>query len=179
MEKITKIYPNQNAKKGNQVLRQIAKEVRLEEIKSAKIKNIIKKMQKVLSESNNGVALAAPQIGESVRIFIVAGEVFLDEKNPLPQENKQPLPAVIFINPVIKKISRKTQVVNEGCLSVDKIFGTIKRAEKVTTEAYDENGKKFSRGASGLLAQIIQHEIDHLNGILFIDKATNLEKLNG
>ena len=56
------------------------------------------------------------------------------------------------------------------------MFGTIKRADKLSLEAYDENGKKFTRGASGLLAQIIQHETDHLNGILFIDKAEVLEK---
>ncbi len=67
-------------------------------------------------------------------------------------------------------------MLTEGCLSVTKIYGTIKRFEKVKVEAYDEKGKKFTRGASGLFSQVIQHETDHLNGFLFIDKATNLQK---
>ena len=83
----------------------------------------------------------------------------------------------VFINPKITKISKKKQAVKEGCLSVIGVFGAMQRAEKVTVEAYNEKGEKFSRGASGLLAQIIQHEMDHLNGILFIDTATNLEKI--
>ncbi len=177
MVKIMQINPGQSANKDNQILRKRAGEINVKEINSPKIRNIIKKMEKILSESENGVALAAPQIGESVRIFIVAGEVFLDEKNPFPEKNKKPLPPIAFINPVIKKISRKTQILNEGCLSVDKIYGAIKRAEKVTIEAYDKEGKKFTRGASGLLAQIVQHEVDHLNGILFIDKAIKTERV--
>lgn len=166
------------AQKGNKILQQRAKEVKLGNINSAEIKKIIAQMAKILSKSQNGVALAAPQIEKSLRIFIIAGEVFQNEQNPFPKKDKQPLPSIVFVNPVIKKLSKKMQIVNEGCLSVDKIFGTIKRAEKITIEAYDENGKKFTRGASGLLAQIIQHEMDHLNGILFIDNATNLEKIN-
>lgn len=157
----------------------MAENINFKDINSAQIKNLIKQMSEILAKSPNGVALAAPQIGKSLRVFIIAGEVFQNEKKPLPEKNKQRLPPVIFINPIIKKFSKKTQTVNEGCLSVDKIFGTMKRAEKITVEAYNENGKKFTRGASGLLAQIIQHEIDHLNGILFIDNATNLEKING
>lgn len=164
--------------KNNKILRQTAKNVDFKNINSSQIKNLTKQMSEILAKSPNGVALAAPQIGKSLRVFIIAGEVFQNGKNPFPEKNKQRLPPVIFINPVIKKFSKKMQIVNEGCLSVDKIFGTIKRAEKVTVEAYNENGKKFTRGASGTLAQIIQHEIDHLNGILFIDSATNLEKIS-
>lgn len=156
--------------KENKVLRQKAQEVPLEELKSKKIRDIISRMEKALSQSKDGVALAAPQIGESVRIFIA-------KDPPLHSTKEGPLrPPVIFINPVIKKISKKKLVVYEGCLSVEGIYGTIKRSEKLTIKAYDENGKKFFRGVSGLLSQIIQHEIDHLNGILFIDKAIRLEK---
>lgn len=160
--------------KENRVLRQIAKEVPIEEIKRKKIKDLIKKMSDALSVSEHGVALAAPQIGESLRFFIIDKNALL----PRNQEDKKKkkTDSWVFINPVIKKISKKKQVVGEGCLSVEGIFGTISRAEKLSVEALNENGKKFSRGASGLLAQIIQHEIDHLNGILFIDKANALEK---
>ena len=72
----------------------------------------------------------------------------------------------IFINPKITKISKKKKTVKEGCLSVTGVFGVITRAEKVTVEAHNEKGEKITRGASGLLAQIFQHEMDHLNGIL-------------
>lgn len=158
--------------KENKVLRQIAKEVPFREIKSRKIKDIIKKMSEVLAVSENGAALAAPQIGESLRIFIVDKDALLPRK--AEKKQKQKVVPWIFINPVIKKISKKKQIVPEGCLSVNGIYGTVKRAEKLTIEACDENGKKFTRGASGLLAQIIQHEVDHLNGILFIGKAIKL-----
>jgi len=168
--------------KDNKVLRQIAKEVPVKEIKEKKIKDLIKKMSDVLSLAENGVALAAPQIGESLRLFIVDKNALLpgrpeDEIEGKPKEKKKKkTDPWVFINPVIKKISKKKQIVGEGCLSVEGMFGVIKRADKLSVEAYDENGKKFTRGASGLLAQIIQHETDHLNGILFIDKAEQLEK---
>lgn len=168
--------------KENKVLRQVAKEVPVEEIKKKKVKDLIKKMSDVLSIAENGVALAAPQIGESLRLFIVDKNALLPRKLEEKQEEsmekkkKKKTDPLVFINPAIKKISKKKRVVGEGCLSVEGIFGTIKRADKLSVEAYDENGKKFTRGASGLLAQIIQHEIDHLNGILFIDRAEFLEK---
>lgn len=158
--------------KGNKILRQKAREVPLKEIKSRKIKNLLKNMAKILAVSKDGVALAAPQIGESLRIFIIDGNVW----GKIAKEEKE-LPPAVFINPIIKKISKKKQLVNEGCLSAEGIYGTIKRAEKLTIEAYDENARKFHRGVSGLSAQIIQHEIDHLNGVLFLDKAIKLEKI--
>lgn len=155
--------------KNEKVLRQKAQEAPIREIKNKKIKDIISRMGKALSQSKDGVALAAPQIGESIKIFIVKKAV----EPPLGGSTAKPM---VFINPIIKKISKNKLTVHEGCLSVEGIYGTIKRAEKLTVEAYDENGKKFTRGASGLLAQIIQHEVDHLNGVLFIDKAIELEK---
>lgn len=171
--------------KGNKVLRQIAKEVPMEEIKSRKIKGIIKNMSEALSAAEHGVALAAPQIGESLRIFIVDRNILEVNRRqasvpPTPgvgsKKEKKVIIPWILINPIIKKISKKKQTVGEGCLSAEGMFGTIKRAEKLSVEAFDENAKKFSRGASGLLAQIIQHEVDHLNGVLFTDKAELLEK---
>lgn len=69
-------------------------------------------------------------------------------------------------------------MLEEGCLSVRYVYGKVLRPEKVTIEAHDENGKKFSRGFSGLLAQVVQHENDHLNGILFTDKATDIQKIS-
>ena len=165
---------------GDKVLRETAKEISLAEIKSAKIKKILAQMTKAFSVAKDGVALAATQIGVPLRIFIVLKE-YTENKTAQElkeiKEKKVKPEIVVFINPKITKISKKKQTVREGCLSVVGMFGAITRAEKVTVEAYNEKGEKFSRGASGLLAQIFQHEMDHLNGILFTDTATNLEKL--
>ena len=163
--------------KNDEVLRQKAKEVSVGDIKSAEIKNVLKQMTKALAKTENGVAIAAPQIGVSLRIFIVdalSAESDADDA----RNNKQSLSPLVFINPKITKLSKKVNTVNEGCLSIEGCYGTIERAEKISVGAYDGNGKKFSRGASGLLAQIFQHEIDHLDGILFTDKATSLEEID-
>ena len=171
---------------GDKVLRETAKEIALAEIKTPKIKEILKKMTVTLSKAQDGVALAAPQIGLPLRIFIVY-KIYTDQKTMQKMAEKEKKagkklsPAEfgfdVFINPKITKISKKKQTVKEGCLSVTGVFGIIARAEKVTMEAYNEKGEKFTRGASGLLAQIFQHEMDHLNGVLFTDTATNLEKI--
>jgi len=165
--------------KNNKILREIAKEVAVRNIGSKKIKNVLKKMAEALAEKKEGVAIAAPQINEPLRIFIVDRNIWeLKERAFIRGEKKLPKkPPVVFINPIIKKISKKKQIVYEGCLSVERVYGTLKRQEKLTIEALDENGKKFVIGAAGLLAQIIQHEMDHLNGILFTDKAIKLEKV--
>jgi len=84
---------------------------------------------------------------------------------------------LVFINPEIIKISKKKGSVPEGCLSVRWLYGEVKRSTNATIRAYDENGKIFTRGGGGLLAQIFQHEVDHLNGVLFIDKAKNLVEI--
>ena len=165
---------------SDKVLRETAKEIGLAEIKSAKIKKILAQMTKALSAAKDGVALAATQIGVPLRVFIVLKE-YTENKTAQElkeiKEKKVKPEIVVFINPKITKISKKKQTVREGCLSVVGMFGAITRAEKVTVEAYNEKGEKFSRGASGLLAQIFQHEMDHLNGILFTDSAVNLEKI--
>lgn len=168
---------------GDKVLRETAKEIALAEIKTPKIKGILKKMTIVLSSAKDGVALAAPQIGLPLQVFIVLKE-YTENKTAKElkeiqekKDEKTKTEIVTFINPKITKISKKKQTVKEGCLSVTGVFGIIARAEKVTVEAHNEKGERFTRGASGLLAQIFQHEMDHLNGVLFTDTATNLEKI--
>lgn len=152
----------------NPILRKKAKKVLLKDIRNASIKKLLKEMREALSQKEHGVALAAPQIGVSVRVFIVAPKVFGDGKKKDTR--------LIYINPEITKKSRKSKDLEEGCLSVEGFYGTVPRAERVTVAAYDERGKKFTRGASGLLAQIFQHEIDHLDGILYTDKAIKVYK---
>lgn len=152
---------------GDEVLRQTAHEVPLEEITSQKIKNVVANMKEALASQDDGVAIAAPQIGESLRIFVVSGKVFTREGEDLK-------PDETYINPVITNLSRKKENLEEGCLSVRGVFGSIERHEKAEVTAYNEKGEKFTRGGSGLLAQIFQHETDHLNGTLFVDHAHEL-----
>lgn len=168
--------------KEEKILRMVAREVPLKDIKSLKIKKVLKEMSSALKSQSDGVALAAPQIGYGLRIFIVAGKIFeknFNKKKPSLNEEsteiKEKTKDVVFINPKISKLSKTKEWVPEGCLSVRPMYGQTYRSKKATVEAYDENGMKFVRGASGLLAQIFQHETDHLNGILFIDHAKNVK----
>ncbi|MEX0917271.1 MAG: peptide deformylase [Candidatus Paceibacterota bacterium] len=162
--------------KEHAVLREKARDVPLSDIGSKKIKAIINRMKEALDGEKDGVAIAAPQIGESVRIFIVSPIAFAECKDAKPEDI--PNETLVFINPEIIKKSRKTEFMDEGCLSVRPLYGDVRRASKATVRAYDRQGKSFERGGSGLLAQIFQHEIDHLDGILFIDKAKNIREMH-
>lgn len=160
------------------VLRQIAQPVELDQINTPEIHNILDKIKTALHGEDDGVAIAAPQIGESLRIFVVNTKALLAIANDKKvDEIEEDVPDMVFINPEITKLSKKTKNMDEGCLSVRWLYGQVKRSEKATIRAYDENGKMFTKGASGLMAQIFQHEVDHLDGILFIDKATNVENI--
>ncbi len=149
-------------------LHQIAEEVTLEEIKNGTVKKIIAGMRKALraynAEGYVGIAIAAPQIGISKRIFLIEDQ----------SEDRDSLPDLVAINPKIIKLSKKTSVVGEGCLSVPDKYGAVKRSQKALLRAFDENGKEYERGGSGLLAQIFQHECDHLDGTLFVDRAEKI-----
>ena len=162
--------------KKSKVLRQSAKSVPIDAIGSRKIGSIISKMKKALRAEEDGVAIAAPQIGESLRIFVVSGRALVMARKKKADTLKE-FPDLVFINPEIVKASKKKKKMEEGCLSVRWLYGQVNRHEKVTLKAHDETGKLLNVGASGLLAQIFQHEIDHLNGILFIDKAENVQNL--
>jgi peptide deformylase len=165
--------------KGEAVLRQVAEKVPVSEIRSEKIQKILIDMSAALATQDDGVAIAAPQIGIPLRIFVVSRkvEIMLKGLEEAPETEQAMIKDTVYINPEISKVSRKKQIMDEGCLSVRPIFGKVERSEKATVTAYDENGKKFTKGASGLLAQIFQHETDHLNGILFVDKATDLKEV--
>jgi len=176
--------------KKEKILRQLAKEVPIDEIKSPRIKKIIKEMKEALFSQEDGVAIAAPQIGVSLRIFVVSGKIFdphFAASNTASRgrpafgkqftTDKKKYPDLVFINPKIVKLSKKKEFVPEGCLSVRWLYGEVKRSTNATILAYDEKGEKFTRGAGGLLAQIFQHETDHLEGVLFIDKAKNVQEM--
>lgn len=156
----------------NLILRNNAKDVPLEDIKSEKIQKILADMRSAVETQHDGVAIAAPQIGESLRIFLVSEKVLDNYKQKTGK--KINLDKLVFINPEIIYASKKKQYMEEGCLSVRYLYGKVRRSVKVTIRAYDENGIFFERTESGLVAQIFQHEVDHLNGILFIDTATDV-----
>ena len=188
--------PKEILQKEKAVLRKIAEEVPIGQIKTPKIKKILKEMSEALASQDDGVAIAAPQIGYSLRIFVVSGKIFTKEfigrgvsqadeprssadsieSDSDPEQEDSFVKDIVFINPKISKLSRDKECLPEGCLSVRPWYGKTYRSKKATVTAYDENGKKFIRGASGLLAQIFQHETDHLNGILFIDHAKDVKE---
>jgi peptide deformylase len=161
---------------GERILREIAKPIPEELFGSAELSQLIDDMKEALDKELEGVAIAAPQIGVSYRVFIVRKDRTLPA--PSVKENSE-LPTTkpeieIYINPEIIKTSRRRIEGDEGCLSVRGVYGTTKRHERVTVSARSVDGKKFTRGAGGLMAQIFEHETDHLNGILFTDHAIRL-----
>lgn len=153
--------------KGGNPLRAKARLIKDEEFDSPYLQKVLRTMHQALAKETDGVALAAPQIGLSLSIFVVSPNAYSDETKSKP---------LVFINPKIVKKSKKTAEMQEGCLSVRWVYGKTRRALNVTVEAYDATGKKFSYGASGLIAHIFQHEIDHLSGILFTDHGFDFEE---
>lgn len=156
---------------GNPVLRSTAEPVPTKDIPTERIQSILRDMRDALDREPDGAALAAPQIGVPLRIFIISERVFGSDSDH-PEASRDP--HFVFINPKIVRVSRRSKAVDEGCLSVRGRYGTIVRHTNATVEAYDEHGNQFTRGAGGLLAQAFQHECDHLDGTLFIDNADKL-----
>ena len=155
------------------ILRKKAVAIKHDEIRSPRIQKIIADMKSAVDGQRDGIAIAAPQIGELLQIFVVSSKV-MREADPKYKGKEDHL---VFINPKILKLSKKMQDAEEGCLSVRWKYGFVKRAEKATISAFDENGRPFERGASGILAQVFQHETDHLDGKLFIDNARDVRDL--
>lgn len=157
---------------GHPALRARSLPVEDGEFGTPELARILKNMEEALDAEEDGVAIAAPQIAIGKRIFLVR----YDRMLPPPPEG-EPLPPKdlgVYINPEIIKRSRKKADVDEGCLSVRGTYGTTTRYERATVRAKDEHGETFERGGGGILAQAFQHEIDHLDGILFIDHAKRL-----
>lgn len=140
------------------VLRQKAKKVTTID---KSIRQLIADMRETLYADDTRAGLAAPQVGISLRVIII---------------RQQEAEDVILINPeIIRK--RGEHIVNEGCLSVPGYVGALRRAETVTVKGFDIKGKETRIKAEGFLAQALQHEIDHLNGTLYVDRVENPEEL--
>lgn len=137
----------------NKILRsksEIVKEI------TPEILNLVKEMKDTLAKAENGVGLAAPQIGKNIRLFVAAEEIAKEGRT-------------VFINPEITQVSKKFVPEEEGCLSLPGEWHELPRADKVTIKATDEKGEKFKIRVKGILARLMLHEVDHLNGNLFID----------
>ena len=137
----------------NPILRARSKEIDSAQWEAKELRQLAADMLLTMQKAP-GVGLAAPQIGKSIRLIIV-------ERTPEP---------LVLINPKIVGHSLRTHILEEGCLSVPGKFGLIKRYRTVKVKAQTLDGKPFFMAAKGFLAEIFQHEIDHLNGILYIDK---------
>lgn len=160
--------------KGDIVLETPAEEIPIAKISSKRIQKVISDMKETLDAIPDGVGLAAPQIGESLRIFLVSKRVMKRSA----KDKTELVDDLVCINPKIIKASKtKKWLEGEGCLSVRWFYGKVLRSTHVSLEYYDENGQKQVRGAGGILAHIFQHECDHLDGQLFIDKAIDVEWL--
>jgi peptide deformylase len=135
--------------------------------KSKRVKNIDGSIRKLAADmietmhAASGVGLAAPQVGVPLRVIVIG----------MPDEED-----FVLINPQIVRRSGE-RLVDEGCLSVPGYMGQIKRAESVTAKGRDQNGKEIRIKADNLLAQALEHEIDHLNGVLYIDHLENMDNL--
>ena len=150
----------------NPTLRQRAKKVKT--ITSAE-QELIDDMVETMRTSA-GVGLAAPQVGVSKRIIVIE----YAEGNEDPETPAKPPKLYVVINPEIVRHSATTVVGNEACLSVPGYFGEVERYEALTVKGLDRNGRPFRIKAKDWLARIFQHEIDHLNGVLFIDRAADV-----
>ncbi|MBU0661111.1 peptide deformylase [Patescibacteria group bacterium] len=115
--------------------------------------------------ADDGIGLAAPQIGKNIQLCVIGRDAFKDHDNPQD---------TALINPRWEPMSRKKVWDTEGCLSVPKTYGKVRRYKEIRVVAKDRTGKELIFEAKGFLARVIQHEVDHLNGILFIDKAKGI-----
>ncbi len=161
------------AKLGNPILRQIAGPVDLSELTGPQndaiqgfIDDLIETMR-----VQDGVGIAAPQVSRSIQIVVV--EYAGNERYP----GKEDIRLMVLVNPVITRYSEKMEEGWESCLSLENLKGLTQRSTDITVEAYNRDGEKVVVEADGFLAVILQHEIDHLNGIVFLDRMDDMTKL--
>jgi peptide deformylase len=160
------VYPIQNVNNKNEVkvLRSKAEHFDFEKINKKEVAELVKNMRDTMRKAN-GVGLAANQVGLNFNVFVAE----------VPSSDGGSKFYAVF-NPVLEKYGDETAVMEEGCLSVPGIFGEVERSERVILNYEDKNGKPQKIKAWGLLARVFQHEVDHLNGKLIIDRAKKIIK---
>jgi peptide deformylase len=153
---------------GHPVLRTKARPIPPAEIPSPLVQKLIDDMIETMNEYH-GVGLAAPQIHESLRLFVAA----LDAG----EETEKPAPPIALINPEITAVGVDSVEDWEGCLSIPDIRGRVPRAKEIRVRAYDRRGERIELKAQNFAARVIQHENDHLDGVLFFDRMKSFESL--
>ena len=150
---------------GHPVLRTSARLIEPDEIASPRIQQLIEDMFETMHDSQ-GIGLAGPQVHESIRLFVAGVD-----------DEELTMRPVVMINPEITPIGSDVEEDWEGCLSIPDIRGRVSRATNIKVRALDRHGKSISMTADGFPARIIQHETDHLDGVLFFDRMTSYESL--
>ena len=158
---------------GDPVLRKVAKEIAKDHLK---LDEIIANMWETQYNAS-GVGIAAPQVGLSIRLFVIDASPFSDDDD-LSEEEQDFLKNFkrVFINPTILEESGDEWAFNEGCLSIPDVREDVFRQEQIVVEYVDENWKKQKETLTGLAARVVQHEYDHIEGVLFTDKLSTLKK---
>jgi peptide deformylase len=157
---------------GEPVLRQVARNLTKAEIESDQIQSLILDMRETMHGAP-GVGLAAPQVGIPLRVAVIEDKEEYHKsisEEELRERERQPVPFQVIINPKITHTSEPVVEFFEGCLSLPGFSAVVPRAHTVTLECLDENGRQKTIVAAGWHARILQHEIDHLNGNLYIDR---------
>jgi peptide deformylase len=150
---------------GDPVLRERARELRSEELASPEVQRLIDDMIET-KRAANGAGIAAPQVGEPLRIAVAE----VEPDNPR-YPYKPPIPLTVFVNPRLEPLDGETTTINEGCLSIPNLRGELERYVNVRVTYLDRDGVERSDVRRGLTAGTFQHEVDHLDGILFVDRA--------
>ncbi len=162
------------ARMGHPVLRTRTTAIPPGEIKTPRIQRLIDDMFETMGEYS-GIGLAAPQVHEGLRLF-VAG-IHAVEQLPPELAADADMPYVTVINPTLTMVGEKVEDGWEGCLSIPDVRGLVPRAYQIQVDGFDRKGRPLKFGASGLPARVIQHETDHLDGVLFFDRMRTLETL--
>jgi peptide deformylase len=161
---------------GHPVLRKKLKPVPVAEITTPLIQRLIDDMMETMVEYH-GVGLAAPQVHEEFRLFVA--QVVTDHDDDAAEEGEARPPKLIaVINPEITPVGRHVDEDWEGCLSIPDLRGLVPRHRDIKVRAYDRTGKPVEIQATGFMARIIQHETDHLDGVLFLDRMKSLASLS-
>jgi peptide deformylase len=162
------------ARMGHPVLRKRAAPVPVAEITKPPFQRLIADMFDTMREYA-GIGLAGPQVHEGLRVFVAGVREAAGPLGTLSDDGEMPL--VALINPEVTLVGEAPASAWEGCLSIPDIRGIVPRAPEVRVEAYDRHGKRVAFSATGLPARVIQHEADHLDGILFFDRMSSLDSL--
>jgi peptide deformylase len=167
------------ARMGHPVLRTPARAIDVGEVKSSRIQQLIDDMFETMNEYQ-GVGLAAPQVHEGVRLFVAGFAPTASRRQSRGDSGDDAddqVPLMTMINPEIIPVGAETTEDWEGCLSIPDIRGKVPRAREILVRALDRRGKRIEMTASGFTARVIQHETDHLNGILFLDRMASFQSL--